>query len=91
VGDYRRKIAGAQQPHQFFDHHNEEANRLRKQAANTCLQDMLKWFQHEQTGSIDERTRVAIYDVCSHLFDTAFSFIGHQFHTQTEIMDSRAM
>jgi 6-phosphofructo-2-kinase/fructose-2,6-biphosphatase 2 len=45
VGQYRRRIAGAQRTHEFFDTSNEEANRLRKQAAHEALDDMVYWLK----------------------------------------------
>ncbi len=45
VGEYRRHLAGAQQPHSFFDIHNTEANRIRKEAATRALSDMIAWLK----------------------------------------------
>lgn len=55
VGDYRRKICGAEQPHDFFDVHNREAEVQRQRAAGAALEDLLAWLQ-ETDG------QVAIYD-----------------------------
>lgn len=73
VGNYRRKIAGARQPHQFFDPGNSAATELRKQAAAEALRDMLEWLcastpASEEASSLasdyisDSIARVAIYD-----------------------------
>ncbi|KAJ1928768.1 Fructose-2,6-bisphosphatase [Tieghemiomyces parasiticus] len=55
VGNYRRKIAGAQTDHTFFDPGNAEASQLRLQCALEALDDMIRWFK-EDNGI------VAIYD-----------------------------
>lgn len=47
VGNYRRKIAGLNLPHTFFDTHNEEAVKKRREAALLALNDMIHWFNKE--------------------------------------------
>ncbi|KAG1076540.1 hypothetical protein G6F42_025463 [Rhizopus arrhizus] len=47
VGNYRRKIAGLNLPHTFFDVHNEEAVKKRHEAAAMALNDMIQWFNKE--------------------------------------------
>ncbi|KAI3635498.1 hypothetical protein MIR68_006136 [Amoeboaphelidium protococcarum] len=54
VGQYRRKVAGAQQPHHFFDTHNEEANILRQKAADQALYDMISWFKKIPSDDLEE-------------------------------------
>ena len=44
VGNYRRKIAGAEQPHQFFDHSQAQFNAVRHQAADEAMSDLLQWL-----------------------------------------------
>ncbi|ORX95444.1 bifunctional 6-phosphofructo-2-kinase/fructose-2,6-bisphosphate 2-phosphatase [Basidiobolus meristosporus CBS 931.73] len=51
VGDYRRKNAGAEQAHNFFDPANSEGNKVRQAAASEALDDMLRWF-HEENGVV---------------------------------------
>ncbi|ORX98718.1 bifunctional 6-phosphofructo-2-kinase/fructose-2,6-bisphosphate 2-phosphatase [Basidiobolus meristosporus CBS 931.73] len=55
VGNYRRKNAGAEQSHNFFDPDNEEGNIARQMAAVEALEDMLSWFEKEDGV-------IAIYD-----------------------------
>lgn len=55
VGNYRRKLHGANLPHTFFDPHNPVGEQQRREAAAAALQDMLGWFDKEQGI-------VAIYD-----------------------------
>ncbi|RUP44499.1 6-phosphofructo-2-kinase-domain-containing protein [Jimgerdemannia flammicorona] len=55
VGNYRRKLHGANQPHTFFDPHNPAGAQSRREAASEALKDMLRWFD-EEAGI------VAIYD-----------------------------
>jgi 6-phosphofructo-2-kinase/fructose-2,6-biphosphatase 2 len=47
VGNYRRKLAGLNLPHTFFDVHNEEAVKKRHEAAAMALNDMIQWFSKE--------------------------------------------
>ncbi|MEC7984588.1 MAG: 6-phosphofructo-2-kinase/fructose-2,6-bisphosphatase [Myxococcota bacterium] len=54
VGNYRRDLSGAQVPHQFFNHQNEQGMAARREAAQHALNDLLVWL--EQGGV------VAIYD-----------------------------
>ena len=51
VGNYRRKLAGAQMPHDFFDVHNQEAAEVRKAAAMEALEDCIQWLQLPVMGS----------------------------------------
>ncbi|KAJ3125751.1 Fructose-2,6-bisphosphatase [Physocladia obscura] len=44
VGNYRRKVAGANQPHLFFDPSNQESVRVRQEIADLALDDMVDWF-----------------------------------------------
>ncbi|KAG0324981.1 Fructose-2,6-bisphosphatase [Dissophora globulifera] len=55
VGNYRRKLFGAHQPHHFFDPANPDGQRALSEAAHAALNDMFSWFAHEQGV-------VAIYD-----------------------------
>ncbi|KAJ2047797.1 Fructose-2,6-bisphosphatase, partial [Coemansia sp. S155-1] len=55
VGEYRRKLVGAQLDHSFFDPSNEVATDQRLHCAVLALQDMFKWFEAMHNG-------VAIYD-----------------------------
>ncbi|KAF9976663.1 Fructose-2,6-bisphosphatase [Actinomortierella ambigua] len=55
VGNYRRKLHGAQQPHDFFDPANAAGERSRREAAVEALNDMISWFENE-------RGVVALYD-----------------------------
>ncbi|KAG0344637.1 Fructose-2,6-bisphosphatase [Podila humilis] len=55
VGNYRRKLHGAQQPHDFFDPANPEGERSRREAAVEALNDMIKWFNKNEGV-------VALYD-----------------------------
>ncbi|KAI8967957.1 6-phosphofructo-2-kinase-domain-containing protein [Mycotypha africana] len=45
VGNYRRKLAGLNLPHTFFDPHNAEAMKTRREAAAWALRDMIAWFE----------------------------------------------
>ncbi|OBZ87846.1 Fructose-2,6-bisphosphatase [Choanephora cucurbitarum] len=47
VSNYRRKLAGLNMPHTFFDTHNTEAMKVRHQAASMALGDMIRWFEKE--------------------------------------------
>ncbi|KAF9106465.1 Fructose-2,6-bisphosphatase [Mortierella sp. GBA35] len=55
VGNYRRKLHGAHQLHDFFDPANPEGERSRREAAVEALEDMIYWFKKEQGV-------VALYD-----------------------------
>lgn len=44
VGNYRRLVAGANQPAAFFDPNNPETSKVRREVAKRCLDDMLSWF-----------------------------------------------
>ncbi|KAG0043955.1 Fructose-2,6-bisphosphatase, partial [Gryganskiella cystojenkinii] len=55
VGNYRRKLHGAHQLHDFFDPANPEGERSRREAAVEALNDMIYWFKKEQGV-------VALYD-----------------------------
>jgi broad specificity phosphatase PhoE/predicted kinase len=54
VGEYRRAIAGAKQPADFFDPRNEASRDERDRIAMRALDDMLEWLTSEG--------QVAIYD-----------------------------
>jgi 6-phosphofructo-2-kinase/fructose-2,6-biphosphatase 2 len=56
VGAYRRKMFGAEQPSEFFDPENAQAELNRQQAAIACLQDMLNWI------SASDKHQIAVYD-----------------------------
>lgn len=58
VGNYRRKLYGAQMDHTFFDASNEEGVKARRHCAEQALKDMFEWFETKQTSS----TLLAIYD-----------------------------
>ncbi|CUM67464.1 uncharacterized protein PRCAT00005160001 [Priceomyces carsonii] len=47
VGTYRRKLASLQVDAEFFSPNNEEGLRNRMEAANTAVEDMMKWFTEE--------------------------------------------
>lgn len=55
VGNYRRKLHGAHQLHGFFDPHNPQGERSRREAAVEALSDMIYWFEKEHGV-------VALYD-----------------------------
>ncbi|KAJ2725799.1 Fructose-2,6-bisphosphatase [Coemansia sp. Benny D115] len=55
VGEYRRKLVGAQLDHSFFDPHNKVAIDQRLKCAMMALGDMFQWFEDVHNG-------VAIYD-----------------------------
>jgi len=55
VGNYRRKLHGAHQLHGFFDPHNPQGERSRREAAVEALNDMIYWFEKHQGV-------VALYD-----------------------------
>ncbi|KAJ1813647.1 Fructose-2,6-bisphosphatase, partial [Coemansia sp. RSA 2598] len=55
VGEYRRKLVGAQLDHSFFDPHNKVAIDQRLKCAVMALNDMFRWFEDVHNG-------VAIYD-----------------------------
>ncbi|KAJ1877969.1 Fructose-2,6-bisphosphatase, partial [Coemansia sp. RSA 486] len=55
VGEYRRKLVGAQLDHSFFDPHNKVAIDQRLKCAVMALGDMFRWFEDVHNG-------VAIYD-----------------------------
>lgn len=57
VGNYRRKLCGAELKHDFFDSRNQEAAKMRQNAAMEALEDMKSWFEEDVDG-----TAVAIYD-----------------------------
>ena len=50
VGNYRRKILGAQQSAHFFDPTNEEFSAKRAEVAQSCLMDMINWITMEGTN-----------------------------------------
>lgn len=47
VGNYRRKLAGLNLPHTFFDVNNAEGLKKRHEAAFCALNDMINWFEKE--------------------------------------------
>ncbi|KAG0209437.1 Fructose-2,6-bisphosphatase [Mortierella sp. GBA30] len=55
VGNYRRKLFGAAQPHSFFDPANPAGERSRSEASQEALKEMIHWLRHEHGV-------VAIYD-----------------------------
>ncbi|KAK3846802.1 MAG: 6-phosphofructo-2-kinase-domain-containing protein [Linnemannia gamsii] len=55
VGNYRRKLHGAHQLHDFFNPANPDGERSRREAAVEALEDMVYWFKKEQGV-------VALYD-----------------------------
>ncbi|KAI9031785.1 6-phosphofructo-2-kinase [Phycomyces nitens] len=55
VGNYRRKLHGANMPHTFFDPHNRIGEQHRREAAAAAMEDMIRWFNEEEGV-------VAIYD-----------------------------
>ncbi|KAH7056608.1 6-phosphofructo-2-kinase-domain-containing protein [Linnemannia elongata] len=55
VGNYRRKLHGAHQLHDFFNPANPDGERSRREAAVEALEDMIYWFKKEQGV-------VALYD-----------------------------
>ncbi|KAJ2392850.1 Fructose-2,6-bisphosphatase [Coemansia sp. RSA 2603] len=55
VGEYRRKLIGAQLDHSFFDPDNKVAIDQRLKCAVMALGDMFRWFEDVHNG-------VAIYD-----------------------------
>ncbi|KAK9703020.1 Fructose-2,6-bisphosphatase [Basidiobolus ranarum] len=72
VGNYRRKNAGAEQPHDFFDPDNPQGAIARQAAAVEALVDMIRWFRNDNgvvgiydaTNSNKER-RALIMEHCS--------------------------
>ncbi|CEP19410.1 hypothetical protein [Parasitella parasitica] len=48
VGNYRRKLYGAEQEHFFFDPSNSTGIERRKEAARAALEDMIRWFNEDQ-------------------------------------------
>lgn len=74
MGNYRRVLAGAEQPHEFFDHHRHEFTAIRHQAAQQAMQDLLNWLDNGEKASTqvdlgdhqvptsNATIRVAIYD-----------------------------
>ncbi|KAF9189178.1 Fructose-2,6-bisphosphatase [Haplosporangium sp. Z 767] len=55
VGNYRRKLFGAYQPHSFFDPSNTTGARSRAEASQEALKEMIHWFRKEHGV-------VAVYD-----------------------------
>ncbi|KAJ3339862.1 6-phosphofructo-2-kinase 1 [Gonapodya sp. JEL0774] len=61
VGEYRRELAendpsGVKQDAAFFDPFNKEASRIREEAAQRCMEDLVRWSQSLSSGC------VAIFD-----------------------------
>lgn len=54
VGDYRRALAGARQPAEFFNPNNPQTRERRESFATAALEDLLTWF--------DNGGEVGIYD-----------------------------
>ncbi|KAJ2218429.1 Fructose-2,6-bisphosphatase, partial [Coemansia sp. RSA 485] len=50
VGEYRRKLVGAQLDHSFFDPHNKVAIDQRLKCAVMALGDMFRWFEDVHNG-----------------------------------------
>ncbi|CAN6666742.1 fructose-2,6-bisphosphatase [Trichomonascus vanleenenianus] len=46
VGSYRRQVA-AHPSAEFFDIHNKEGERLRRESALAAVKDMMRWFEEE--------------------------------------------
>ncbi|KAJ3315742.1 Fructose-2,6-bisphosphatase [Blyttiomyces sp. JEL0837] len=55
VGNYRRKMAGANQAHAFFDPNNVENSKIREDIADMALDDMFKWFNELEEQELQER------------------------------------
>ena len=55
VGDYRRKLHGAQVPANFFDHSNEEFMAKRLQACDMALEDLTEFMKQDgvRVGVLD--------------------------------------
>ena len=55
VGDYRRKLFGANLPAEFFDHTNEDFMAKRLQACDSALSDLINFMQQEgvRVGVLD--------------------------------------
>lgn len=55
VGDYRRKLHGAQLPANFFDHSNEEFMAKRLHACDMALQDLIDYMKQDgvRVGVLD--------------------------------------
>ncbi|KAG2231406.1 hypothetical protein INT48_003644 [Thamnidium elegans] len=47
VGNYRRELVGLNLPHTFFDPHNTEGVKKRREAAACALDDMITWFEKD--------------------------------------------
>jgi 6-phosphofructo-2-kinase / fructose-2,6-biphosphatase 2 len=54
VGDYRRKLLGAGQKSDFFNHKNEEATKQRQELGSLALNDLIDF--------INSNGKIAIYD-----------------------------
>ena len=57
VGNYRRKVFGAETPHTFFSQHDEEAMAKRMKCAQMAMEDCKTWLRKE-----DSRPSVAVFD-----------------------------
>jgi len=72
VGDYRRKLVGAQMPSSFYDHSNAEAVAQRHVACNAALNDMIEYMKqdgvrmavYDATNSTKERRKWLIKSLC---------------------------
>ena len=55
MGDYRRKLHGAQLPANFFDHSNEEFMAKRLQACDMALEDLTEFMKQDgvRVGVLD--------------------------------------
>lgn len=55
VGDYRRKLFGAQLPATFFDHSNEEFMSKRLEACDGALEDLIAFMKEDgvRVGVLD--------------------------------------
>lgn len=55
VGDYRRKLFGANLPAEFFDHTNEDFMAKRLQACDSALSDLINFMQQDgvRVGVLD--------------------------------------
>jgi 6-phosphofructo-2-kinase/fructose-2,6-biphosphatase 2 len=74
VGNYRRKISGAEVPHDFFDPNNPTGQEQRAAAAKEALKDMLNWFVegegvvgiYDATNSTKARRNMLYQACCEH-------------------------
>ncbi|ORY40340.1 bifunctional 6-phosphofructo-2-kinase/fructose-2,6-bisphosphate 2-phosphatase [Rhizoclosmatium globosum] len=89
VGNYRRKVAGASQPHNFFDPTNEESTAIRQKIADLALDDMVAWFHDLEAKEEEEKELFRLDSVSIRDSVTPTPFSNAQTHKDSLVVSPR--